>query len=83
VPAGGRNRVAFPCVGFLSNPQCVQLGLESAAIDHRRYCKFISHGVLHRCASIGQQFRSIIAPFMPLDGPIEPARIGYAVAASG
>src|SRR5262249_12517723 len=26
-PAGGGNRVAFSCMGLLSNPQCVQLGL--------------------------------------------------------
>src|SRR5437899_12508813 len=66
-PAGGCNRVAFSCVSLLSNLQRVQLGLESAPIDHSRYSKFISHGVLHRSASIGEQFRSIVAPFMPLE----------------
>ena len=52
--AGGCNGVAFSCVSLLSNPQCVQLALESAPIDHRRCSKFISHGVIHRSASIGQ-----------------------------
>jgi len=34
--AGGCNGVAFSCVSLLSNPQCVQLGLESTPINHRR-----------------------------------------------
>ena len=34
-PAGGGNGIAFSCVGLLSNPQCVQLGLKDAPIDDR------------------------------------------------
>ncbi len=45
--AGGRNGVAFPCVGLLSNPQRVQLGLERASIDDFGRGKFICHDVFH------------------------------------
>jgi hypothetical protein len=55
--AGGRNGIAFSCVSLLSNSQCVQLGLESAPIGHRRYSKFIprfvssvmTNGLRHFC----------------------------------
>lgn len=43
----GRNGVAFSGVSLLSNPQCVQLRLEAAAIDYFGRCKFISHDVFH------------------------------------
>ncbi len=33
-PAGGRDRVAFSHVSFLTNPQRVQLRLEGAPIDY-------------------------------------------------
>ena len=46
--AGGRNGVAFSCVGLLSNPQCIQLRPEGAPIDYLRGSKFISHEVFHR-----------------------------------
>src|SRR6266849_654392 len=35
-------------MSLLSNPQCVQLGLEGAPIDYVRGSKFISHEVCHR-----------------------------------
>src|SRR6185312_204673 len=41
-PAGNRNRIAFSCVSFLSNPQCIQLGVKGAPIDYLRGSKFIS-----------------------------------------
>jgi hypothetical protein len=51
------NGLVRALVRFLSNPQCVQLGLESAPIDHRRYSKFIprfvssvmTNGLRHFC----------------------------------
>src|SRR5262249_3815588 len=48
--AGGRNGVAFPCVGLLSNPQCVQLRLEGPSIDYFGRSNFIFH--LHRSLRI-------------------------------
>ena len=44
-PPGGCNRVAFSCVRLLSNPECVQFGLEGAPINYRRCSGFVSHGV--------------------------------------
>jgi hypothetical protein len=41
--AGGGNGVALSGVSFLSNPQCLQLGVERAAINHLRGSKFIFH----------------------------------------
>ena len=41
--ASGRNCIAFPCVGLLSNPQRVQLRLEGGPIDYFGCSKFISH----------------------------------------
>jgi hypothetical protein len=64
---GGCNRVAFSCVSFLSTSQCVQLGLESARIDHRRCSKFISHGVTHHSASIGQMSNATWIAKFPVD----------------
>src|SRR6201987_1927712 len=45
---GSRNGGAFPCVGFFSNPQRVQLHLEGVPIDEFGRSKFISHDVFHR-----------------------------------
>jgi hypothetical protein len=42
--AGGCDRVAFSCVGLLSNPQCVQFRLERGPIDDLTGSKFISMG---------------------------------------
>src|SRR4051794_6559829 len=46
--AGGRNGVAFSGVGFLSEPQCVQLRLEHRPIDDLGRPKFIFHRMLVR-----------------------------------
>src|SRR5262249_43471768 len=42
-PASSRNGVAFPCVGLLSSPQCVQLRLEGPSIDYFGRSNFIFH----------------------------------------
>jgi len=45
---GRRNGVAFSCVSFLADPQCVQLRLKGAPIDYFGRSKFISHDAFHR-----------------------------------